>query len=91
MSRGRHEIANELFSEISEEFSAGDKIIDFIIRRVGGLRVSFPDIEDREREERNKKINMLHNGRNIEELGIRFNLSSKQIRNIIYKKKRKEN
>jgi Mor family transcriptional regulator len=80
-----------LFQRLCSDFgeASGFSIIKTIVEELGGLRVSIPDLQDLEREERDRRITSLFNGRNYAELGDRFGLSPRQVRHIVDGKRRK--
>jgi Mor family transcriptional regulator len=85
------EALDGLYHRLCTDFgeSSGLAIIRTITEELGGLRVSIPDLQDLEREERDRKIRALFNGNNYYELAQRFTnakgerLSIRQIRYII--------
>lgn len=91
------EALNGLYHRLCTDFgeSSGLAIIRAITEELGGLRVSVPDLQDLQREERDRKIVALFTGNNYKELAERFTnsrgerLSVRQVRNIINEKRRK--
>jgi Mor family transcriptional regulator len=79
------EALDRLFHRLRADFgpASGQAIIKTIIEELGGLRVSIPGLDDLYREERDSRINTAFNGRNYEELAIRWGLSIRQVRYII--------
>ena len=82
---------DEWFSALLTDFGSksGEAIIKSFIAHCGGLRITVPSREDLTREERDRRIRALFNGRNYSELAERFTnskgdaLSVRQIRYII--------
>jgi Mor family transcriptional regulator len=82
-----HEALQALFERLCSDLgeSSGKIIIKTIIQELGGLRVCFPDFEELYRDDRNRRIRNLFNGRNYNELAIMFGLHVRQIRRITKK------
>lgn len=80
-----------LFQRLCSDFgeASGFSIIKTIVEELGGLRVSIPGLQDLEREERDRRILSLFNGRNYIDLADRFGLSPRQVRHIVDGKRRK--
>ena len=79
------EALDRLFHRLQSEFgeTSGRAIIRTILEELGGLRVCIPDLNELYREERDAKIRAAFNGRNYEELAVRWGLSVRRIRYII--------
>lgn len=75
-----------LYACFCERFddASGQMIMHKFLVELKNCRISFPDHEDINREERNRKIRGMFNGRNAGELAIIFGLDVRQIRNILY-------
>lgn len=58
-------------------------VMMLLIDELGGLRITVPTMDEVERARRDKKIRTLFRGDNTAELGVRFDLSSRQIRRIV--------
>jgi Mor family transcriptional regulator len=92
------EALDGLYHRLCTDFgeASGLTIIRTITEELGGLRVSIPDLQDLQREERDRRIRALFNGNNYNELAERFTnsrgerLSVRQIRNIIDGERRKQ-
>ena len=54
-----------------------------LLRELKNCRISFPDHEDLQREEQNRKIRAMYTGKNYRELAVRFDLSYSQIWAIV--------
>jgi Mor family transcriptional regulator len=67
--------------------ASGKTIIRTIIEELGGLRISFPDMREILREERDQRVRARFRGNNYDELASYFRLSPRQVRNIIKKGK----
>jgi Mor family transcriptional regulator len=97
MKSDNREALDGLYHRLCTDFgeASGLMIIRTITEELGGLRVSFPDLQDLEREERDRRLVALFTGNNYKELAERFtsprggHLSSRQVRNIINEKRRK--
>lgn len=73
-----------LYDRLSAEFGElGPKIFQVILSEIGGLRLRIPDLQDQMVIERNDRIRKLFNGRNYEELSLRFNISMRHVRRIL--------
>lgn len=59
------------------------RIINDLVICFGGLRITFPDLQDLYREERNRKIRNEFTGFNYEELAIKYRLKCRQVRRIV--------
>jgi Mor family transcriptional regulator len=98
MKSDNREALNGLYHRFCTDFgeASGLVIIRAITEELGGLRVSIPDLQDLQREERDRRIRALFNGNNYSELAERFTnsrgdrLSVRQIRNIIDGERRKQ-
>lgn len=79
------EALNGLFSRLCTDYgeSSGMAIIKTIVEELGGLRVSIPNFDDLNREDRDRRIRNLFTGNNYNELAERFGLSVRQVRYII--------
>jgi Mor family transcriptional regulator len=75
-----------LFHRLCADFgeASGKTIIRTIIEELGGLRLSFPNMREMSREERDMRVRARFRG-NYEELASNFGLSPRQVRNIIKK------
>lgn len=81
------ELIKELFDRLHREFGRlAPQIIQVIVEIAGGVRLTFPDLQDMYREERNRRIHLEFNGVNHEELALKYRLRPKQIRRILNKK-----
>jgi Mor family transcriptional regulator len=56
-----------------------------MVETVGGLRLTFPDLQDLYRAERNRRIRNEFTGFNYEELAIKYRLKRLQVRRILTK------
>jgi Mor family transcriptional regulator len=78
------EVIRELFDRLREEFGhQAPSIIQVFVEVAGGLRLRVPDLQYLYQQERNRRIRNEFNGRNLEELAIRYRLKTRQIRRII--------
>jgi len=80
---------DRLFHRLCTDFgeASGQTIIRTIIEELGGLRLSFPDMREMSREERDMRVRARFRGNNYDELASYFRLSPRQVRNIIKKGK----
>jgi Mor family transcriptional regulator len=80
---------DRLFHRLCTDFgeASGKTIIRTIIEELGGLRLSFPDMREMSREERDMRVRARFRGNNYDELASYFRLSPRQVRNIIKKGK----
>lgn len=58
-----------------------------LIKEVGGINFYVPKIDTFFKEARNKKIRQNYNGYNLKELSKKYNLTQRQIRNILKENK----
>lgn len=63
------------------------QIINDLVISFGGLRLTFPDLQDLYREERNRRIRCEFTGFNYAELGIKYRLHPRMIKKILVKSK----
>lgn len=78
------EVIEELFSRLQAEFgSLSPRIIKIIVEVAGGTRMTFPDLKFLWRQERNRRIRIEFDGRNYEELGIKYGLKIRRVREIL--------
>ncbi len=83
---GNQEAVEELFICLQREFgNMAPQIVQTLVRCVGGLRLTFPDLQDLYRAERNRRIRNEFTGFNYEELAIKYRLKRLQVRRIITK------
>lgn len=88
MSEGNNaEALAECFNQLHQEFGeqAAARIIGIFADRLGRMRVTFPDHRDLAVTQRNRLIRTRFRGNNVQELAILFNLTARQIRNIVKK------
>lgn len=79
-----HEAIEQLFDCLQREFgNIAPHIIKTLVNCVGGLRLTFPDLQDIYRVERNKRIRNEFTGFNHEELANKYRLKPRQIRRIV--------
>ena len=78
------EIIQEVFSTLQHEFgNIAPRIIHVLAGCMGGVRLTFPDLQELYRQERNRRIRAEFNGVNYEELAIKYRLRIRHIRRII--------
>ena len=83
---GNQEAVEELFGRLQREFgNMAPTIIKVMVETVGGLRLTFPDLQDLYRAERNRRIRNEFTGFNYEELAIKYRLKRLQVRRILTK------
>lgn len=81
------EVIRDLFDRLHREFGRlAPQIIQVMVESVGGVRLTFPDLQDIYREERDRRIHAEFTGNNHEELAILYRLRIRQIRRILNKK-----
>ncbi len=85
MTRHEHqEIIAQLFDRLHREFGRmAPQIIQVMVECVGGCRLTFPDLQDIWRQERNRRIRLEFNGANVEELAILYRLTPRMVRYIV--------
>lgn len=86
MPRGdNREALDEWFRELAANFGEAPAmaIIKSLVATLGGRRITVPDREELQREERDRRIRARFNGRNYEEIALSFRLSIRQVRSII--------
>lgn len=80
------EAIEQLFARLQREFgNLAPLIIKVMVDSIGGLRITFPDLQDLYRQERNRLIRNEFTGFNHEELAIKYRLKTRQARRIIQK------
>lgn len=81
---GNQDAVEELFGRLQREFgNMAPLIIKVMAEMVGGLRLTFPDLQDIYRAERNRRIQNEFTGFNYEELAIKYRLKCRQVRRIL--------
>ena len=81
---GNQEAVEELFGRLHREFgNMAPTIIKIMVETVGGLRLTFPDLQDLYRAERNRRLHNEFTGFNYEELAIKYRLRVRWVRKII--------
>lgn len=66
-------------------------ILHIMVDTLGGCRLTFPDMADYQRMQRDSRIRSAFNGRNYEELACQFNMSSAQVRRVVSGPRAKHN
>lgn len=79
------ELFDQFVSRICSDFGleSGRAIMRVMFEELGGFRITIPTLEDLDREERDRRIRIIFNGINIEELSERFGISKRQVRRIV--------
>lgn len=78
------EVVSQLFDRLGREFGRlAPQIIQVMVECVGGCRLTFPDLQDLYRQERNRRIRNEFTGGNWEELSIKYRLKIRHVRNIV--------
>lgn len=81
---GNQDIVAELFGRLQREFgNMAPLIIKVMVETVGGVRITFPDLQDLYRSERNRRLRNEFTGFNYEELAIKYRLKCRQVRRIL--------
>jgi Mor family transcriptional regulator len=81
---GNQDIVAELFGRLQREFgNMAPMIIKVMVETVGGVRMTFPDLQDLYRSERNRRLRSEFTGFNYEELAIKYRLKCRQVRRIL--------
>ena len=79
------DLITRIVERLHQEF--GPKQTVYIIRalaeEIGGVRISFPDLDDLYRMERDQRITTEYNGANLHELAQRYRLHHTQVRRIV--------
>ncbi len=79
-----HEVIEQLFDRLHGEFGRlAPQIIQVMVECIGGCRLTFPDLQNLYRTERNRRIKNEFRGNNIEELALLYRLKPRQVRNIV--------
>jgi len=79
------EVIRDLFDRLHREFGRlAPQIIQVMVESVGGVRLTFPDLQDIYRAERNRRIRAEFTGANHEELAIKYRLKVRRIRRILH-------
>lgn len=75
---------DDLFGRLQREFgNMAPLIIKVMVETVGGIRLTFPDLQDLYRSERNRRLRNEFTGFNYEELAIKYRLKCRQVRRIL--------
>ena len=78
------EAIDQLFGRLQREFgNLAPLIIKVMVESIGGYRITFPDLQDIYRQERNRRIQSEFTGFNYEELSIKYRLKTRQVRRIV--------
>ncbi len=78
------EIIQEIFNSLHREFGKlAPQIIQILAGCIGGVRLTFPDLQDIYREDRNRRIRNEFTGANHEELAIKYRLKARWVRRIL--------
>ena len=81
---GNSELIQETFTRLHQEFgNMAPRIIQILVECAGGVRLTFPDLQDLYRQERNRRIRIEFTGFNYEELAIKYRLKCRQVRRIV--------
>ena len=81
---GNTELIREVFITLQQEFGKlAPQIIKVLAGTMGGIMITFPDLEDLYRQERNRRIRNEFTGFNYEELAIKYRLKCRHVRRII--------
>lgn len=76
-------IVQRCFQRIHAQYGAlADGIIGLLVDELGGLQFTFPTRKRLQREQRNRQIIRLLNGRNYTEIALRFAITPGQVRRI---------
>lgn len=85
---GNQEAVEEGFKRLHREFgNLAPMIIKVLVDSFGGLRLTFPDLQDLYRDERNRLIRLEFTGANYEELCIKYRVKIRNIRKILFSQK----
>lgn len=76
---------DQLARRFGQEFGedAAREIIRILVEEAGGVRMTFPTEKDLSKCQRNENIRNAFNGRNYEELALRWGLTIRYVRRII--------
>jgi len=78
------EAIDQLFERLHQEFgNLAPLIIRLMVESIGGMRITFPDLQDLYRQARNRQIRNEFTGFNLVELGFKYRLKPRQIRRIV--------
>lgn len=79
------ELFGQIVARLHHEFGICQtlQIVRVLAEEIGGVRVSFPDIQDLNRMERDRRISCEYTGANLEELALRYRLHRRQVRRIV--------
>ncbi len=78
-----HAFGKRMIAEYGQ--SVGAAILQALFEEVGGMRIRVPTITDLQRIQRDDRIRTLFDGRNHQELALRFGLTETHIRRILEK------
>lgn len=78
------EVVAQLFDRLHSEFGRlAPQIIQVMVDTIGGYRLTFPDLNDLYRAERNRRIRAEFTGFNHEELAIKYRLRVRTVRRVL--------
>jgi Mor family transcriptional regulator len=78
------EAVAQLFDRLHTEFGRlAPAIIRVLVESVGGCRLTFPDLNDLYRAERNRRIRIEFIGNNYEELAIKYGVGVRTVRKVL--------
>jgi Mor family transcriptional regulator len=78
------EAVSQLFECLQRELgSLAPAVIKIMAECIGGHRLTFPDLQELYRQERNRRIRVEFTGFNLQELGFKYRLHPKQVRRIV--------
>lgn len=80
-----HELLGQIVARLHHEYGICQtlQIVRVLAEEIGGVRISFPDIQELNRMERDRRIACEFNGANLDELALRYRLHRRQVRRIV--------
>lgn len=78
------DVLDSFFERLGREFGPqAQRIVTVMAEELGGCRLTFPDLKDLYRLDRDRRIRREFNGSNLSELAIRYQLHVRHVRKIL--------
>ena len=88
MERENQAVLDQFFARLQRELGEqlAEVVVEMMVVELGSVRLTFPSLADLERQQRNRRIQTLFNGANLQELALRFDLHPSHVRRILSRK-----
>lgn len=88
MERENQQVLDQFFKRLQRELGEqlAEVVVEMMVVELGSVRLTFPSLADLERQQRNRRIQTLFNGANLQELALRFDLHPSHVRRILSRK-----